>query len=57
MYNGVLNGWSCSGKQAWEISLYTEGMCWVDALDHFDKSAELLLFEHIYKHPYIKNMF
>lgn len=24
---------------------------------YFDKSAELLLFEHIYKHPYIKKTF
>lgn len=32
----------------------SQGMCWVDTLDHFDKSAKLSLFEHIYKHPYIK---
>lgn len=32
----------------------SQGMCWVDTLDHFDKSGKLLLFEHIYKNPYIK---
>lgn len=31
-----------------------KGMCWLHTLDHFDKSTEFLLFEHISKHPYVK---
>ena len=30
----------------------SQDMCRVDTLDHFDNSAEFLLFEHTYKHPY-----
>lgn len=39
-----------------EKCLYnSKGMCWLHTLDHFDKSTELLLFEQISKHPYVKN--
>lgn len=38
-----------------EKCLYNnKGICWVDTLDHFNKNAELWLFEHIYKHSHIK---
>lgn len=38
-----------------EKCLYnSKGMSWLHTLDHFDKSTEWLLFEHISKHPYVK---